>query len=211
MRTVVVYVHGLWLPGQESVLLRRRLARTLGAEARLFAYASVRSPLEDSVRALARFLEATDAAVLHLVAHSMGGLVLLRLFELGLDARLPPGRVVLIGSPVRGSCSARRLARLPFGPALLGRTAGEVLVPTGERRWHGGRDLGVIAGDLGAGLGRLLGPLVEANDGTVLVEETDLPGAADQVRLHVSHSGLVFSAAVAQQTAAFLREGRFVR
>jgi ABC-type transporter Mla maintaining outer membrane lipid asymmetry ATPase subunit MlaF len=78
-------------------------------------------------------------------------------------------------------------------------------------RWNGGRELGVIAGASGHGLGRLLGPLREPNDGTVLVEETDLPGASDQVTLNTSHSGMVFSGAVARQVAAFLRDGRFAR
>jgi len=40
MRTVVVYVHGLWLKGGESFLLRRRLCRALNAESRVFPYAS---------------------------------------------------------------------------------------------------------------------------------------------------------------------------
>jgi hypothetical protein len=45
----------------------------------------------------------------------------------------------------------------------------------------------------------------------VWVAETDLPGATDQLRLRVSHSGMVFSARVARQVAAFLRDGRFER
>jgi len=45
----------------------------------------------------------------------------------------------------------------------------------------------------------------------VWVTETDLPGATDQIRLRVSHSGMVFSALVARQVAAFLRDGRFER
>jgi hypothetical protein len=49
------------------------------------------------------------------------------------------------------------------------------------------------------------------SDGTVLVEETDLPGATAQLRLPVSHTGLLFSAEVARQVAAFLRNGRFER
>jgi hypothetical protein len=80
-----------------------------------------------------------------------------------------------------------------------------------ERRWSCERDLGVIAGDLGVGLGRLLGRMDAPSDGTVLVEETDLPGATAQLRLPVSHTGLVFSAEVARQAAAFLRDGRFER
>lgn len=209
MRAVVVYVHGLWLPGGESFLLRRRLSRALDAESRMFGYPSVRATLADNAAALGRFLRRNSADTLHLVAHSMGGLLILKLFELGLAADLPPGRIVLTGSPVRGSRSAARLARLPFGRTLLGRTAAEALLPRSQPRWPGVRELGVIAGDLGWGLGRLLGSVSAPNDGTVLVEETDLPGATQQLTLPVSHSGMVFSAEVARQAAAFLRGGRF--
>jgi hypothetical protein len=79
----------------------------------------------------------------------------------------------------------------------------------GEPRWTGGRDLGVIAGDLAVGLGRLLGRMGAPNDGTVWLDEADLPGAAEQLRLRVSHSGMVYSAEVARQVAAFLKDGRF--
>jgi hypothetical protein len=218
MRTVVVYVHGLWLKGGESFLLRRRLSRALNAEGRVFPYASVGAGVTDNAMALGKYLKTIETDTLHLVAHSMGGLVILKLFELslapqgplaGLAQGLPPGRIVLTGSPVRGSRSAERLARLPFGRALLGLSAADVLLRPGERRWQGGRDLGVVAGDLAVGLGRLLGRMGAPNDGTVWVDETDLPGAADQLRVRVSHSGMVFSAEVARQVAAFLREGRF--
>jgi pimeloyl-ACP methyl ester carboxylesterase len=229
MGAVVVYVHGLWLPGGESFLLRRRLSRALGAESRVFSYPSVRGNITESAEALGRYLQKIPADTLHLVAHSMGGLLILKLFELGVvtggpvaamagplpagGVVLPPGRIVLTGSPVRGSESARRLVRAPFGfgRVLLGRVAAEALLSRGERQWTGGRDLGVIAGEMGVGLGRLLGRLEGPNDGTVLVEETDLPGATDQLRLRVSHSGMVYSPEVARQIAVFLREGRFER
>jgi hypothetical protein len=54
-------------------------------------------------------------------------------------------------------------------------------------------------------LGRMEGP----NDGTVLVSETVLAGAAAQLRLRVSHMGLPYSRRVADETATFLRDGRF--
>jgi pimeloyl-ACP methyl ester carboxylesterase len=218
MRVVVVYVHGLWLPGSESFLMRRRLSRALDAETRTFSYPSVGAGITENAEALGGYLQKTPADTLHLVGHSMGGLVILKLFELGLLATgplagvataLPPGRIVLTGSPVRGSRSAERLARLPLGRRILGRTAAHVLLRPGEPRWSGVRDLGVIAGDRAVGLGRLLGSLEGPSDGTVRVAETDLPGAVAQIRLPVSHSGMVFSAAVAAQIAAFLRDGRF--
>jgi pimeloyl-ACP methyl ester carboxylesterase len=218
MNVVVVYVHGLWLRGYEAAFLRRRLAKALDAETRSFAYSPVGATVTDNAVALKRYLAEIPADTLHLVGHSLGGLVILKLFEfVGLAAQgslaggdaLPRGRIVLLGSPVRGSRSAQRLARLPFGRAMLGATVGEVLLSPRDCRWDGRRDLGVIAGDLAFGLGRLLGPMGAPNDGTVLVDETSLPGAAEQLRLRVSHSGMPYSAAVARQTAAFLRDGRF--
>jgi len=217
MATVVVYVHGLWLGGGESFLLRRRLARALGAQTRVFAYSSADADAARNAAALGAYLQAIRADTVHVVGHSMGGVLILETFERGYAAKgafagspgVPPGRIVLTGAPVCGSRSARRFARLPFGRALLGRTARDVLLAQRSPRWTGERELGVIAGDLAAGLGRLLGRMESANDGTVLVEETDLPGATAQLRRPVSHTGLVFSADIARQIAEFLGHGRF--
>jgi len=214
--TVIVYVHGLWQRGAESIWLRRRLSQDVRAEARAFSYPSVAADATSNARALATYLTAIRADTLHLVGHSLGGLVILKLFEEDADAqaRLPPGRIVLLGSPLRGSRTASRLARLPFGKIIMGRAVGEELLgPRGgeRRRWNRARELGVIAGDLGFGLGRLVGPLGGPSDGTILVEETELDGAADRLVLRVSHTGMLFSAAVAQAAGAFLSTGRFSR
>ena len=99
MSTVVVYVHGLWLNGWEGAWLRRRLSRQLKCATRRFAYPSVTADLNANARALGRFLAATPADTLHLVGHSLGGLVILELFRNG--SPLPPGRVVLLGSASR--------------------------------------------------------------------------------------------------------------
>ncbi|HEV7610470.1 MAG TPA: alpha/beta fold hydrolase [Steroidobacteraceae bacterium] len=212
MRTVVVFVHGLWQTGGEAIWLRRRLAQDLEADSRAFSYPSVAAGATTNARALAQFLSAIPADTLHLVGHSLGGLVILKLFEdAAAYARLPPGRIVLLGSPLRGSRTALNLARLPFGRKIMGSSVGEELLVPRERRWNGSRDLGVIAGDLGFGLGRLVGTLEGPSDGTILVEETLLDGAADRVVLRVSHTGMLFSALVAKQTGAFLATGRFSR
>ncbi len=220
MTTRLLYVHGLWLNGWESFLLRRRLARELGCDTSALHYPSVGAGVCANARAIAAFLDRMPAAdTVHLVAHSLGGLVLLELFEsvLSADGRLPggkllpPGRIVLMGSPVQGSSAARHLVRLPFGRSIMGLTGNDVLVVPRVRRWSGARDLGVIAGSLPLGLGRLVGPLEGPNDGTVLVEETRLAGATEHLTLNISHSSLVFSATVSRQVAAFLRTGRFDR
>ena len=81
MSTVIVYVHGLWQSGVESFWLRRILAQDLEAEARAFSYPSVAANASANARALAEYLTAISADTLHLVGHSLGGLVILKLFE----------------------------------------------------------------------------------------------------------------------------------
>jgi pimeloyl-ACP methyl ester carboxylesterase len=174
--TLVVYVHGLWLTGNEAGILLRRLARQLNAKTRAFSYASMTSSISDSALALATFLREQRADTLHLVGHSLGGLVILKLFENGVDAQLPPGRIVLLGSPLNGSRAAQNLARLPFGRKIMGRGVREDLLTERQRRWTGQRELGVIAGSVGIGLGRLVGVHGAPSDGTIFVEETRLPG-----------------------------------
>ncbi len=210
MNAVVVYVHGLWQRGAEALWLRRRLAQDLGADVRAFSYPSVAADVTSNARALASYLASIQADTLHLVGHSLGGLLILKAFETdaGLTA-LPPGRVVPLGSPRRGSVTARNLARLPFGKKIMGVGVGEELLAARERRWNRCRDLGIIAGDLGMGLGQLVGRLGGPSDGTVLVAETQLEGATDRVVLRVSHTGMLFSRSVARAAAAFLGAGRF--
>jgi pimeloyl-ACP methyl ester carboxylesterase len=210
--TVVVYVHGLWQRGAESRWLRRRLAQDLGAETRNFSYPSVAGDATQNARGLIETLREIRADALHLVGHSLGGLVILKAFEdEEASRRLPPGRIVLMGSPLRGSRAARNLARLPFGEQIMGRAVREELLQPQphERRWSGSRDLGVVAGDLGFGMGRLVGTMGGPSDGTITVEETQIDGAADHVVLRVSHTGMLFSARAASAAGTFLRTGRF--
>lgn len=211
MSVALVYVHGLWQSGGEARWLRRRLAQDLGAQAAAFSYASITADVTTNAAALGEFLGATRADTLHLVGHSLGGLVILKLFELGLRPDLPPGRIVLLGPPLRGSRAARNLARLPFGKKILGSGIQEEGLAVRDRCWSRRRELGVIAGDLALGVGRLFGKLGAPSDGTVTVEETRIEGAADSVVLHVSHTGMLLSSRVARQAGVFLRTGRFER
>lgn len=205
--TAIVFVHGLWLTGVESTFLRRRLATDLDCATHAFRYPSVRASMPDIVQRLREFSARLEVRTLHYLGHSLGGIVLLRFFDQA--PALPPGRVVLLGSPVRGSRSARNVARWPLAAAIMGRNIeAEVLEPR-QPRWNHPREVGVVAGDLSLGLGRLFGELGGPNDGTICVEETELPGATDRIVLPVSHTGILFSVDVARQTAAFLANGRF--
>jgi len=217
VRTVVVYVHGLWLNGWESLPLRRRLSRDLNGSAQAFRYSSVGVGLVENVLALRAFLRGVRSDTLHLVGHSLGGLIILELFESAAaragdvegELSLPPGRIVLLGSPVRGSRAARNLARLAFGRRILGLTGSEALLPERDRKWLGGREVGIIAGTAPLGFGRFLGPFDSPSDGTVLVAETYLAGATQHLSMRTTHTGMVYSPEVARRTARFLRDGVF--
>jgi pimeloyl-ACP methyl ester carboxylesterase len=209
MSTVVVYVHGLWLTGIEGSFLRRRLSSDLNAETRAFRYPSVTADVTANARSLGKFLGGLRADTLHLVGHSLGGLVIRKLFEMGGGAHLPPGRLVCMGSPLNGSRAALNLVRLPFGRLIVGRGVREELLTPRERRWDGQRDLGVIAGNLSVGLGRVVGIFGAPSDGTIFVEETRLVGITEHLVVPVSHIGLPYSKLVAKQVGAFLRSGKF--
>jgi len=202
----VVLVHGLWVHGVAMALMRRRVARA-GYRALTYSYPSMRLPLAENAQRLAGFCRDIRAPRLHFVGHSLGGLVVLRM--LGRTSGLPEGRVVLAGVPYAGSFAARRLGRLPGGRVALGRSMVEWL--DGEARDLGeGREIGVIAGSLPIGLGRMMAPgLPGPSDGAVSVAETRVPGMRDHIVLPVSHSGMLVSGAVARQVCAFLRDGAF--
>ncbi len=192
--------------GLELAFLRWRVKRK-GFVTTQFNYHSVTHSIEANVTKLAAFVHKLDSSSVHFVAHSLGGLVVLRLFEEFPD--LPHGRIVLLGSPVRGSKVARILTGIKGGTYLLGKSANAGLVQDRDPYWDGRRDLGVIAGTLGLSVVRLLHRLEGPNDGTIAVEETHIDGMKDFLTLNVTHTTMVFSPQVANEIAHFLDYGHF--
>lgn len=207
MREAVVYVHGLWSSRADSILLRRRLAHTLGCEVRMFTYPSISSSMAEVTERLGRFVAARPAETLHWVGHSLGGLVIFRFLERFPDQ--PPGRAVFLGTPAVACRAAVGLARLRWIAPVAGRCVREELLVERERRWTSARELGIIAGTRALGLGHLVARLDGENDGTIAVSETRLPGATDYITVPTTHMGLLVSARAARETVAFLRDGHF--
>ena len=202
----VVLVHGLWVHGIAMALLRRRLERG-GYRVFAYSYPTTRLTFAENVARLARYCREVGALRSHFIGHSLGGLIVLRMVEETAD--VVAGRVILAGTPVAGSHAARRLAQLPGGRALLGRSMMEWTEP-GKRIDAHGCEIGVIAGRMPVGAGRIVAPDLPApHDGAVSVEETRFPAMKDHIVLNVSHSGMLVSRAVAQQVEAFLRDGAF--
>jgi pimeloyl-ACP methyl ester carboxylesterase len=205
MPETVVLVHGVWMTGLEMHVLARRL-RACGYRTRVFRYRSLRRPLQWNGQRLVREVRRLGAGTLHLVGHSLGGLVILQALQDCPD--LVTGRVVLLGSPVNGSLIAQRLYRHAWSRWLVGRSAERGLLGDGPH-WQGSPAPGVIAGVRPVGVGQLLGGFPGANDGTVALSETAIDGAADSLVVRTTHMGLLFSAPVAQALCRFLGTGRF--
>lgn len=205
MPETVVLVHGVLVPGGELRLLAHRL-RQRGFNPVIFRYPSRRSDLRRNAEALARFAATRKGTAVHFVGHSLGGLVILQALR---QAGLPRGRVVLLGTPVQGSRVAQRLSRYGPGRWLLGKSTEGGLLQA-EPPWDYDRDIGIIAGTLPVGIGRVFSDLPGEHDGTVTVAETEVAGATDRIVVPVTHTGLVVSRAVARQVCAFLQHGYFI-
>lgn len=205
MSETVILVHGVLMPGGELRLLAHRL-RQRGFNPVIFRYPSRRRDLRRNAEALARFADTQKGTAVHFVGHSMGGLVILQALR---QAGLPRGRVVLLGTPVQGSRVAQRLNQYSPGRWLLGKSSDGGLLQAAPA-WDYDREIGIIAGDLPVGVGRVFSDLPGEHDGTVTVAETEVAGATDRIVVSASHTGLVVSRAVVRQVCAFLQHGHFI-
>ncbi len=199
-------VHGLWMPGLDTLLLRRRLDAH-GFGSRLYRYRTVSDGLDENAQALAAHLTGVPGDTVHLVGHSLGGVVIVAMLQrFGLDR---PGRVVCMGAPLRGTAAGRAVARWPGAASMLGKSIRELNAAGGLPRWDGSRPLGIVAGRRPRGFGAIIAGLPKPHDGVVSVDETRLPGATDHVVVDASHVGLLWSAAAWRAVRNFLERGCF--
>ena len=201
----VVLVHGLWMHGLALFAHRRWLANR-GYAVESFSYPSMRHDLSANAAALARVVARAKGKIIHLVGHSMGGLVVLTMLARSTDARVR--RAVLLGSPCNGCHAAAALARTPIISGILGASMREWLTCTAPQL-PARLEVGVLAGNRSCGLGRLFPGLPRPNDGVIGVAETRLPQARDSIVVPVSHSGMLLSRSCNNQVVAFLASGRF--
>jgi len=208
----VLLLHGIARNATSMRMIELAL-RLEGYEVLNLSYPSRRQSLaqlaDHIAPAVAEFAKMADGP-LHIITHSMGGLVARALIARHRPANL--GRVVMLAPPNQGSEVADRLHeawlyRQWFGPA------GEQLVTRPESEGGGifgetDFDLGIIAGD------RSIYPvpakvLPRPNDGLVTVSATRDARARDHLTLPISHPMMVLSPRVIRQCLTFLREGRF--
>jgi pimeloyl-ACP methyl ester carboxylesterase len=199
----VLLLHGLLMRSPALMPLAWRL-RKRGFAPETFSYSTLWRTPGLAMERLAMRLYAMGPEPVHLVAHSLGGLVAAE--TLNRYQNLPPGRLVLIGSPIAGSSAARGLAAHSLG-GIAGRSG--PLLRGGLAMLPSNRRIGMIAGARSLGLGKFFCNFDGLNDGTVAVWETRMPGLAEHVVIQSSHSGLVFSEQAAGLAANFLETGHF--
>lgn len=209
----VVLLHGLGRSPLAMARLEQNL-RAAGYEVRNLSYPSQRADirtLADSTLAPV-FAAAPAGARIHIVTHSMGGILVRQyLHDHGTPASL--GRVVMLAPPNAGSALVDRLQTWPLyrwinGPAGLQLGTDPDSVPNTLGPLPTGIELGVIAGD------RSLNPLFSAwldgpDDGKVTVSSTHLANESAHLTVPHSHTWLMWRTPVLIQVKTFLRTGRF--
>lgn len=195
-REVVVLVHGLLMVGPVMKPLEWRLQRA-GFGVINWTYWTTRDNIEIHGQRLHRTLSDLDAdptvSRIHLLTHSMGGIVTRAALAHGKPAKL--GRIVMLAPPNHGSRAARWLAPLLGG---IVRPFRELSSGEGSyvRRAPGleGVEFAVIAARW---------------DILVQRESTHLAGQRDHLVLNGFHTPLVWQSSTAQRAIRFLKTGRF--
>ncbi|MBK8120019.1 MAG: alpha/beta fold hydrolase [Sulfuritalea sp.] len=169
--------------------------------------------LSQNALGLKRYIAAQVApgssARIHLVGHSLGGLVILEMLRHEPDLRLR--RAVLLGTPCVDSHCARRLAgngghaRAVSIPSSSGCLAFPASLPRRALPWKSASSPARAAWVWAAWC-----PAPRPNDGWWLSRRTRLPGAAGCIALPVAHSEMLAPRRCAAQIAIFLETGRFL-
>lgn len=203
----VLLIHGLLSNPLEMAYLGVQLEKH-GLKTHYVFYPSIMKTLEENTQPIKeKIKDIGPVDTLHLVAHSLGGLLLAHLFEHGFE--MPEGRILTLGSPIKGSVTAKELSKWPMTSDILAKSMPKALSGEGVPQWSSDRDWGMIAGTKNAGLGALIGGLPGESDGTVLLEETYHPSQKAHKTVDKTHTGLLFSKNVAKLTAKFLSTGAF--
>lgn len=206
--TAVVTLHGILRSSKVWSSLQSELEQD-GLTVVSADYPSTQQPITafaDQLQELLASLKGIER--IHLVVHSMGGLIVRAWCQRYSDPRLH--RLVMIGTPNRGAEVASMLRENPifqfvFGPAgqqLVHETQDEFIarLPTPPL------EFAVIAGARGHADG--FNPLIPGDDdGIVTTESARLPGAADYLAVKVLHSFLPMSREVIAATRCFLATG----
>ena len=206
-RAAVLLLHGAWMNPMVMAYLAHIL-RGEGFAAHALGYRTMRDPLEAHLARVAKRIAQFEAPVVHLVGHSLGGVIIMRYLQRLADRRVR--RAVLLGAPIAGCRAAAGFAERAGGELMMGQSLAMWREPVDvsvDPRY----EIGAIAGTRALGLGAVVTRLPMPNDGVVCVDETRFPALRDHIEFPVGHTLMLVSSRVARQTVSFLKIGAFHR
>ncbi len=195
----VVLVHGLWMKRWTWNAYRRFLTAQ-GYKVYLFGYKTTQQAFELTLMQLTAFVNSRPEATVHLVVHSMGGILTMR----ALPKIKKSGKLLMLGSPVNGSRVAQKLQQMGWHTGLLKHATEPLTVGVSMPQVL--RPSMMIAGTSPYGLGRFIERRLGPSDGTVGVAETEADWIDQHEKIHSSHFGLLRDKTAMQKTLAFLRQ-----
>jgi len=204
---VVILVHGIIRSSKSFSRMRDELEQS-GFTVIGFDYPSTQVTIHESAEYLRRVVKSLEHVTeINFVVHSMGGLLVRTYLKQDPDPRIR--RMVMLGVPNHGANMANVVQNNPLFKLLFG-PAGQQLIEDPEGFIAGlptpQFDFAVIAGARGTEDG--WNPLIDGDDdGTVEVENTRLPGAADFMTVNGMHSFLMDREDVIDAACRFLTTG----
>lgn len=211
-RPIAVLLHGL----ARRPRTMRGLAAVLedaGYEPVAIGYPTLTTSIEAAAAAVADRLAQLGDRPLYAVTHSLGG-VLIRHLR---DPRLTWKRIVMLAPPNQGSAVARAASAVVDADVAAQLPSVATLSTATPHTWpYPPAPFAIIAGTRrppphhpAGWLGRLFLPAREPSDGTVLVRETRLRGAAAFATVDATHTAIMDHPEAQRLAIAFLRDGAF--
>ena len=203
--TTVAMVHGLARTSVSMRILALRLQRA-GFPTADTRYHSTRLTLREATKIVTGQVEKiarNSGGPVHLVGHSLGGVISLRIKKNRPDL---VHRVVQLGSPNRGSALAEALKDNGLASSFFGPVLAELAEDLSDD-WRRDPDVVAFAGtEIPPQLSRVYG-ILGPNDGMVSVRSAWGREAGVRLTASTFHGGMPLSASVARATIAFLKHG----
>lgn len=198
----VVLVHGLWMNRWTFGWIAKHL-ETKGYKVYRFGYKTTTRPFAFNMQKLKAFVNSRKEKTVHLVVHSMGGILSMR----SLPEIRKQGKLVMLGSPINGSQAANAMGQKKWTAWIL-KHAKEPL-QNGVVAPDVFRESLMIAGTSNSiGIARIVIKLPEPNDGTVALVETQADWIDHHVTENTNHFRMLFHKRIKQKIYDFLKNDK---
>ncbi len=196
----VVLVHGLWMSRWSFGFIAKHL-RNEGYQVYRFGYKTTTKPFDFNIQKLQAFVNSRKENTVHLVVHSMGGILSMR----SLPQIRKNGKLIMLGSPINGSRAAKAMSEKKWTSWML-KYATEPLT-NGVVNPQVFRESYMIAGTSNSvGIARLVTKLPKPNDGTVALDETQSGWINHHTTENTNHFRMLFHPKVKKKIVLFLSQ-----